>query len=140
MLNLGGADVDTHTPEGSTVCTMMAVLAQMESKIKGERITDSVAKRRAAGKDLGGRRQTFTDPQIRNVVRLIESGETTTQVARDVAGHLVLADARAPALDNLRLTRLRERWRRYQPPSLHSCGRHEVRGRVSALRCSHGRW
>jgi DNA invertase Pin-like site-specific DNA recombinase len=43
-----------------------------------------VAKRRAAGKDLGGRRQTFTDSQIRNGVRLIESGEPTTQVARDL--------------------------------------------------------
>ena len=44
----------------------------------------SVAKRRAAGKDLGGRRQTFTDSQIRNALRLIEGGEPATQVARDL--------------------------------------------------------
>ena len=62
----------------------MAALAEMELEIKRERITDSVAKRRAAGKDLGGRRQTFTDSQIRNVLRLIESGEPSTQVARDL--------------------------------------------------------
>ncbi len=80
VLNLGGGDVDTATPMGSMVFTVMAALAQMELEIKRERITDSVAKRRAAGKDLGGRRQTFTDSQIRNAVRLIDGGEPATQV------------------------------------------------------------
>ena len=84
VLNLGGGDVDTHTPMGSMVFTVMAALAQMELEIKRERITDSVAKRRAAGKDLGGRRKTFTDSQIRNAVRLIDGGEPATQVARDL--------------------------------------------------------
>ncbi|WP_188540016.1 recombinase family protein [Kocuria dechangensis] len=84
VLNLGGGDVDTSTPMGSMVFTVMAALAQMELEIKRERITDSVAKRRAAGKDLGGRRQTFTDSQIRNALRLIEGGEPATQVARDL--------------------------------------------------------
>jgi DNA invertase Pin-like site-specific DNA recombinase len=84
VLNLGGGDVDTATPMGSMVFTVMAALAQMELEIKRERITDSVAKRRAAGKDLGGRRRTFTDSQIRNALRLIDSGEPATQVARDL--------------------------------------------------------
>ena len=69
---------------GSMVFTVMAALAQMELEIKRERITDSVAKRRVAGKDLGGRRQTFADSQIRNALRLIEGGEPATQVARDL--------------------------------------------------------
>ncbi|PWF87763.1 resolvase [Kocuria rosea] len=84
VLNLGGGDVDTATPMGSMVFTVMAALAQMELEIKRERITDSVAKRRAAGKDLGGRRQTFTDSQIRNALRLIDGGEPATQVGRDL--------------------------------------------------------
>ena len=84
VLNLGGGDVDTHTPMGSMVFTVMAALAQMELEIKRERIADSVAKRRAAGKDLGGRRQTFTDSQIRSALRLVEGGEPATQVARDL--------------------------------------------------------
>ena len=84
VLNLGGGDVDTATPMGSMVFTVMAALAQMEVAIKRERITNSVAKRRAAGKDLGGRRQTFTDSQIRNALRLIEGGEPAAQVARDL--------------------------------------------------------
>ena len=84
VLNLGGGNVDTGTPMGSMVFTVMAALAQMELEIKRERINDSVSKRRAAGKDLGGRRQQFSDSQIRNARRLIEAGEPAVLVARDL--------------------------------------------------------
>lgn len=84
VLNLGGGDVDTGTPMGSMVFTVMAALAQMELEIKRERITDSVSKRRAAGKDLGGRRERFTNSQIDNARRLIDGGQPATQVARDM--------------------------------------------------------
>ena len=84
VLNLGGGNVDTGTPMGSMVFTVMAALAQMELEIKRERIDDSVSKRRAAGKDLGGRRQQFSDSQVRNARRLIEAGEPATHVARDL--------------------------------------------------------
>lgn len=77
VLNLGGGDVDTATPMGSMVFTFMAALAQMELEIKRERITDSIAKRRAAGKDLGGRRRSFTDSQIRNAIHLLEAGQAS---------------------------------------------------------------
>ena len=76
--------MDTHTPMGSMVFTVMAALAQMELEIKRERITDSVAKRRAAGKDLGGRPRTFTDSQIHSAAHLVESGQPAAQVARDL--------------------------------------------------------
>lgn len=84
VLNLGGGSVDTGTPMGGMVFTVMAALAEMELEIKRERITDSVSKRRAAGKDLGGRREKFTDSQIKSARRLIESGEPATHVARDL--------------------------------------------------------
>lgn len=84
VLNLGGGDVDTSTPMGSMLFTIMAALAQMELEIKRERVTDSIAKRRAAGHDLGGRPQRITDSQIRSAVRLVEAGEPAAQVARDL--------------------------------------------------------
>ena len=84
VLNLGGGDVDTATPMGSMVFTVMAALAQMELEIKRERVLDSVTKRRAAGKDLGGRRQQFTASQIQTARRLIDAGEPAAQVARDL--------------------------------------------------------
>lgn len=84
VLNLGGGDVDTSTPMGAMVFTVLSALAQMELDIKKERITDSVAKRRTAGGNLGGRPQKVSDRQIRNALRLIEEGESTTQVLRDL--------------------------------------------------------
>jgi hypothetical protein len=59
---------------GSTARAGKATPAPIELEITRERITGSVVKRRAAGKDLDGRRQTFTDSQIRIALRLIEAG------------------------------------------------------------------
>jgi len=84
VLNLGGDNVDTSTPMGAMMFTVMAALAQMELEIKRERITDSVSKRRAAGKNLGGRKLQFTPSQIQNAQRLIVAGESATQVAKDM--------------------------------------------------------
>ncbi|MCW4466747.1 recombinase family protein [Glutamicibacter sp. MNS18] len=84
VLNLGGGDVDTKTPMGAMVFTVMAALAQMELEIKRERINDSVTKRRTTGGDLGGRRPTFTESQIRTAAKLIQAGEPATQVAQDL--------------------------------------------------------
>jgi DNA invertase Pin-like site-specific DNA recombinase len=84
VLNLGGGDVDTSTPMGSMLFTIMAALAQMEHDIKRERIIDSVNKRRDAGRDLGGRPQSVTDSQIRSAIRLVDGGDPAAQVARDL--------------------------------------------------------
>jgi DNA invertase Pin-like site-specific DNA recombinase len=83
VLNLGGGDVDTTTPMGSMLFTIMAALAQMEHEIKRERVTDSITKRREAGKSLGGRPRRLTDSQIRSAVSLVKGGEPAAQVARD---------------------------------------------------------
>ncbi len=84
VLNLGGGDVDTSTPMGSMLFTIMAALAQMEHDIKRECIVDSIRKRREAGKDLGGRPRLISDSMIRNALRLVEGGEPAAQVARDL--------------------------------------------------------
>ncbi|WP_395949368.1 recombinase family protein [Brevibacterium aurantiacum] len=84
VLNLGGGDVDTATPMGSMLFTIMAALAQMEYEIKRERVTDSIKKRRDAGLDLGGRPRRVTDSEIRHAIRLVDSGESAAQVARDL--------------------------------------------------------
>lgn len=85
VLNLGGGDVDTSTPMGSMLFTIMSALAQMEHEIKSERVTDSISKRRAAGKNLGGRPQRITDSQIRSALSLIDGGTPAAQVARDLS-------------------------------------------------------
>ena len=84
VLNLGGGDVDTSTPMGSMLFTIMAALAQMEHEIKSERITDLISKRRAAGMNLGGRPQRITDSQIRSALSLIEGNTPAAQAAREL--------------------------------------------------------
>lgn len=84
VLNLVGGNVDTATPVGQMMFTVMAGLAEMELAIKRERINDSVSKRRAKGLDLGGRKTQFTDSQIQNAKQLIEGGKPAAQVARDL--------------------------------------------------------
>ncbi|PZT91773.1 MAG: resolvase [Gordonia sp. (in: high G+C Gram-positive bacteria)] len=84
VLNLGGGDVDTSTPMGSMLFTIMAALAQMEHEIKRERVVDSIAKRRAAGHDLGGRPQRITDSQIKSAMQLVDAGTPVAQVVRDL--------------------------------------------------------
>lgn len=84
VLNLGGGAVDTSTPMGSMLFTIMAALAQMEHEIKSERITDSINKRKAAGHNLGGRPQRITESQIRSALDLIETGTPAAQVVRDL--------------------------------------------------------
>ena len=86
VLKVGGRDVDTVTPMRPMMFTVMTALAQMELEIKREHITDSVAKRRAAGKDLGGRR-----PTPRSVLRCgclsSGSGPRGRTRLRNVEGH-----------------------------------------------------
>ena len=84
LLNLGGGDVDTSTPMGSMLFTIMAALAQMEHEIKREQIVDSISNRLDAGKDLGGHPCRLTDSQIRSVFRPVADGESAAQVARDL--------------------------------------------------------
>ena len=99
VLNLGGGDVDTSTPMGSMLFTIMAALGQMEHDIKRERVVDSITKRRQAGKDLGGRPRLVTDSQVRNARRLIEAGETAAAVARDLGMSRATFYRRSRALD-----------------------------------------
>lgn len=84
--------------------TVMAALAQMEHGIKRERVTESISKRREAGKDLGGRPRRVTASQIRSTVRLVKGGEPAAQVCpRDtgmseqpsIGGHENLRTSRA---------------------------------------------
>ncbi len=81
VLNLGGGDVDTQTPMGKMMFTVMVALAQMELDIKTERNRDSVAKRRANGGDLGGRRESHGDDAIHGAARDIAGGMSASAAA-----------------------------------------------------------
>src|SRR5690625_187466 len=84
VLNLGGGDVDTSTPMGSMLFTIMAAMRPMEHEIKRERVIDSIKKRRNAGGNLGGRPQRVSDSQIRSAIQLAQAGLPIAQVTRDL--------------------------------------------------------
>lgn len=81
VLNLGGGGVDTQTAMGKMMFTVMVALVQMELDIKTERNRDSVAKRRANGGDLGGRREQFEGDVIYGAVRDIKGGMSASAAA-----------------------------------------------------------
>lgn len=81
VLNLGGGDVDTSTPTGNMMFTVMVALAQMELDIKTERIRDSNAKRAANGGDLGGRPKSYDDDAIHGAARDIREARMTISAA-----------------------------------------------------------
>lgn len=76
VLNLGGEVVDTSTPMGKMLFTVMVALAEMELSIKQERIKDSIAKRRAKGGDLGGRKEQYSEATIRDIAAKMDSGKS----------------------------------------------------------------
>jgi DNA invertase Pin-like site-specific DNA recombinase len=84
VLNLGGESVNTGTPMGDLLFTVLVALAQMERDIKLERARDSMAKRRADGRSLGGRKPKFTDRQIERARRALAASESATDVAADL--------------------------------------------------------
>lgn len=65
--------------------TIMAALGQMKNEIKRERVIDSIAKHRNAGKNLGGRPRIISERQRRNACSLIDSGEPAAEVARNLS-------------------------------------------------------
>lgn len=84
VLNLGGEAVDTRTPTGRLLLTIMSGIAEMERAIKVERVRDSVAKRRARGGDLGGRPERFSADTMSVARKLLDEGVPAAKVARDL--------------------------------------------------------
>ena len=79
--------VDTTTPQGTAMAQVMAVFAELERRLIGQRTRDALAAKRAQGARLG-RPRTLPDPVVRRIVRAREKGEGWSAIARqlDAAG------------------------------------------------------
>lgn len=81
MLNLG---IDTTTPAGRLIFTIVGAVAAMERELLIERTHSGLAAARADGR-VGGRRRTITDKQIKQAQELYDEHRfTMSQIARMV--------------------------------------------------------
>ena len=76
-------DVDTSTPSGELMAGMMALMAQHERRIIGQRTKDALAVKRAAGVTLG--RPVTLSAEIRaEVVAMREAGLSFAKIAAEL--------------------------------------------------------
>lgn len=81
ILNLG---IETTTPAGRLIFTIIGAVAAMERELLIERTQSGLAAARARGR-VGGRTRSFTQAQEREAQRLYDTGQITAeQIARAV--------------------------------------------------------
>ncbi|WP_375504448.1 recombinase family protein [uncultured Jatrophihabitans sp.] len=82
ILNLG---VDTATPAGRLVFTIVGAVAAMERELLVERTQSGLAAARARGR-VGGRRRSFTSAQEREAQRLYDLRQLTVDQIASAVG------------------------------------------------------
>jgi DNA invertase Pin-like site-specific DNA recombinase len=65
------------------VIGLLTGLAEVERNLIRERTQENVDHRRALGKDLGGRRRTYTDAEAAAVRAMREDGKSLRTIAKD---------------------------------------------------------
>lgn len=75
--------IDTSTPSGRFFFNVMASLAQMERELIVERTTAGLAIAKKKGK-IGGRKRVMTDSKLASAKRLLETGVSPKDVAKDL--------------------------------------------------------
>lgn len=78
ILNLG---IDTGTPAGQMVLSVMAALSQMERDVLAERTIQGLAAARARGR-IGGRPRVLSDEQVQVASEWRAGGRSWTEIAR----------------------------------------------------------
>jgi DNA invertase Pin-like site-specific DNA recombinase len=95
---MGGQQIDTRSPTGKLMVTMLAAIAEFERGLLLERQREGVAKAKADGKYKG--RKPTARAKAAEVIRLDADGLQRAEIARRVgigvaSVYRVLADARS---------------------------------------------
>jgi DNA invertase Pin-like site-specific DNA recombinase len=80
ILSMGGSEVDTRSPTGRLMLTMLGAVAAFERELMLERQREGIAKAKAEGKYRG--RAPTAQRQAGDVLRLKAEGVGPTQIAR----------------------------------------------------------
>lgn len=92
ILNLG---VDTSTPAGELIFTIIAGVAQMERDLIAERTKSALEAKRRRGERIGGRKPTHTPEQVARAMHMIDNTDMTGQ---EIAGAVGMSRSRMYAL------------------------------------------
>jgi DNA invertase Pin-like site-specific DNA recombinase len=74
--------IDTTTPQGKLVFTIMAGLAEFESSLIGDRVRAGMARARADGKHIG--RAALNDEIVAQIVALKRAGKSVSLIQREL--------------------------------------------------------
>src|SRR5690606_13883533 len=80
-LVIGNLGVDTSTPGGRLVLTVMAAVAQAERDLLSERTRSGLAEAKRQGR-VGGRPRALTDAQVDLARSQVAAGQSYAEVAR----------------------------------------------------------
>lgn len=84
-LHILNMSIDTSTPGGELLYTVMSAIATMESRIKAERARNGVQQRRDRGEKVGGRPKAYSDEPIRKKAKQVQQGVlSAAQAAREL--------------------------------------------------------
>lgn len=92
ILNLG---IDTSTPAGELIFTIIAAVAQMERDLIAERTKSALDAKRRRGERVGGRKPSHTPEQVKRAVDLLD---TTNMTGQEVANAVGMSRSRMYAL------------------------------------------
>src|ERR1017187_8216447 len=100
MLSMGGQRIDSRSPTGKLMITMLGAIAEFERGLLLERQREGVAKAKADGKYKG--RKPTARAKAEDVIRLDAEGFQRTEIARRLeigvaSVYRVLADAKRGA-------------------------------------------
>jgi DNA invertase Pin-like site-specific DNA recombinase len=76
--------VDTTTPQGAAMAQVLAVFAELERRLIGQRTRDALAVRKAQGVQLG-RPPVLPEAVVRRIVRARRAGSGWSAIARSLA-------------------------------------------------------
>lgn len=93
--------MDTETPTGKTMLTVLGAVAQFEREMMLERQREGVVKAKAAGKYKG--RKPINSSRRQDVIRLAAGGATKASIARqlnigEATAYRILAAEKAQAV------------------------------------------
>lgn len=92
ILNLG---IDTSTPAGELIFSVVAAVAQMERDLIAERTKSALDAKRRRGERVGGRKPKHTPEQIARAMQMLDTSDMT---GSEIAGAVGMSRSRMYAL------------------------------------------